>query len=146
MASVLVVSAILLGANLLPKVSAQTVPKVTITEKFVLRGDSLDEMDQDDAGQITGARTITEKFEVKGSSLDDIEGQVREHVNGMGLADEQEVEVIDGIIDDLEDQLPDPDEPSAFLGILIILIIIIIIIVICEIEEEEDIPNVECEE
>jgi hypothetical protein len=136
------VSALLLAASMLPKVSAQTAPKVTIAEKFILRGDSLDEMDQDDAAQTTAARTITEKFEVKGSSLDDIEGQVREHVNGMGLADEQEVEIINEIMDDLEDQLPDPDGSS--FRIPIIIIIIIIIVVICVIDANVDIPGLQC--
>lgn len=131
---------------MLPKVSAQPVTKVTITENFVLRGDSLEELDQDDAAQITGARTITEKFVVQGDSLDDIREQVTQHVNGMGLTDEQEVEVIDGIIDDLEGQLPDSNTAIApWLGLLVLVVIAITILVICAIDERRDIPNVECE-
>jgi hypothetical protein len=136
------VSAILLGASMIPKVSAQTVPKVTIVEKFTVQGNSLDEMDEASA-QTPGARTIVEKFTVQGNSLDEIQEQVSQHVNEMGLTNEQEEEVVDVLMDDVQDQLPDPDETSAFFTILFI-IIFIVIVGVCILDAIFKFERVEC--
>jgi hypothetical protein len=99
-------------------------------------------MDDEASVQTPGARTITEKFAVQGNSLDEIQDQVRQHVNEMGLTNGQEAEVTNGIIDDIRDQLPDPDGTGG--AIIIFFIILIIIVVLCVIDANVDIPNLSC--